>query len=295
MLGQSLSQGRHLLEERWGLNTLEVPLSEVCRSASFRHFSLHLLRNIDRFRTVHNRALVEHRHLHRIRSNSHPVPELTAAGDWLETPFWIWSAESPSRRAMFARLDPTCITVRAGSPAADADVSLQVRLPIAQEAALEKWEEAERQGIKVRPRALMTTLFARLVLSDLFIHGIGGAKYDQLTDVLIQQFFDVEPPRFITATGTFLLPCKQSDVTDDLLRINRQLREFKYHPEKFVPKSTDANVTDLILEKRRWIDTAFPRGRRLQRHRAIQDLNRRLIELAEPEQDETHQGAAGPT
>ena len=42
--------------------------------------------------------------------------------------------------------------------------------------------ELSSRGIKLRTRALTTTLFARLVLSDMFLHGIGGAKYDQVTD-----------------------------------------------------------------------------------------------------------------
>ena len=38
------------------------------------------------------------------------------------------------------------------------------------------------RGIRLRTRALTTTLFARYVLGDLFVHGIGGAKYDELGD-----------------------------------------------------------------------------------------------------------------
>ena len=44
-------------------------------------------------------------------------------------------------------------------------------------------------GCKVRSRALTTTLFARLLLADLFLHGIGGGKYDELTDELMRRFF----------------------------------------------------------------------------------------------------------
>ena len=48
------------------------------------------------------------------------------------------------------------------------------------------------QGIKLRSRALVTTLFARLLLSDLFMHGI-GAKYDELTDVLVEPSLGSSP------------------------------------------------------------------------------------------------------
>ena len=35
-------------------------------------------------------------------------------------------------------------------------------------------------GIRLRTRALTTTMYARFLIGDLFVHGIGGAKYDEL-------------------------------------------------------------------------------------------------------------------
>ena len=61
-------------------------------------------------------------------------------------------------------------------------------------------------GLKVRSRALTNTLFARLFLSDLFIHGIGGGKYDELTDDIIRRFYECEPPDFLVLSATRLLP-----------------------------------------------------------------------------------------
>ncbi len=42
-LGACLSHARHRLEESWGLNTLELPLSKVCELESFHRFTRHLL------------------------------------------------------------------------------------------------------------------------------------------------------------------------------------------------------------------------------------------------------------
>ena len=61
---------------------------------------------------------------------------------------------------------------------------------------MEQLGEAHTEGVRLRPRALITTMFARLVLSDIFIHGIGGAKYDQVTDAIVRRFFAVEPPEY---------------------------------------------------------------------------------------------------
>jgi len=65
------------------------------------------------------------------------------------------------------------------------------------ETAVKAWRGLEEQGFKVRSRALTNTLYARLFLSDLFLHGIGGGKYDELTDELIRRFYGVEPPAFL--------------------------------------------------------------------------------------------------
>ena len=40
---------------------------------------------------------------HRIRSTAHPVPDLAVDGPWLEAPYWVWTADDPRRRRLFAR------------------------------------------------------------------------------------------------------------------------------------------------------------------------------------------------
>ena len=50
------------------------------------------------------------------------------------------------------------------------------------------------KGIKIRPKAIVNTMYSRMFLSDLFIHGIGGATYDFITDEIIRGFFGVGPP-----------------------------------------------------------------------------------------------------
>ena len=59
--------------------------------------------------------------------------------------------------------------------------------------------------MRLRTRALTTTLFSRFLLGDLFIHGIGGAKYDELGDEIARRFFGIEPPGFLTVSMTLWL------------------------------------------------------------------------------------------
>ena len=91
--------------------------------------------------------------------------------------------------------------------------SWEARLPLRRRAtpagAFERLMELQRAGVRIRPRALVTTLWARLALGDLFIHGIGGAKYDCVTDRLIERFFGLTPPRFMVVSATLHLPIQR--------------------------------------------------------------------------------------
>jgi hypothetical protein len=112
-------------------------------------------------------------------------------------------------------------------------------------------------------------------LGDLFLHGIGGAKYDQLTDEIIRRFFDREPPAFTTLTATVLLPIPHDDVQpEDLRRVDQLLRELQFHPEKHAAPSDD--VQRLAEEKRSWISALVPIEQLGERHHAIQRVNELL-------------------
>ncbi len=286
-LGRCLAEARHRLEGQWGLTTLELPLSHVCDTTSFRWFTAHLLAQLPRLWDVHNTSLAEYRRENRVRSRSHPVPDLAVDGDWLEAPFWLWTSSDPRRRRMFVRQTGWEIELTDRQ---------QIRLPLSLSAdgdasrAVEQLDELARQGLRVRPRALITTMYARLLLSDLFLHGIGGAKYDQLTDRIIERFFGLWPPQFMTLTATLLLPVDRPLVSeDDVRRVDYRLRELNYHPERFIDTGHGPHTSEigrLLAEKRRWVDTMLPRGQRAERHREIFRLNRQLASHADRQRRE---------
>jgi hypothetical protein len=274
-LGRALAEARHILEGHWGLTSLELPLSQVCDSWPFRWFAACLFHDAGRLREIHNRALAEYRRVNRVRSHTHPVPDLTRHDDWMEVPFWLWTRDSPQRRPVFVRREATgvMLTDRRGlriplTWGADEDVARCVD-------QLDTWHE---QGVRLRPRAVVTTMFARLVLSDIFIHGIGGAKYDQLTDAMVRRFFGVEPPGYLVATATVKLPLPRHSVEEvDIARIDRMLRELRYHPELHV--DSDAVARHLVAEKRHWVAQQVSREQSRARHVAIERVNHALHAL----------------
>jgi hypothetical protein len=271
-VGRSLAEARHRLEGRWGQQTWEVSLSAVCETAPFAWFTSHLLAQLPRFHETYNTSLHEYRRINHVRSRSHPVPDLARDQEWLEAPFWLWTADAPSRRRLFVR------DCGHGLELTDRQ-DVKFRLPLREDgdaqAAVDRLLSLPRERIRLRPRALITTMYARVLLSDLFLHGIGGAKYDQLTDLIIQRFFGWEPPAFLTLSATMLL---FEDRTPEMARQIRDtkhlLRDVRFHPERHVEPTLE--IERLVAEKRRWIDLDLPRGQRLQRHQEIERLNRQL-------------------
>ena len=275
-LGAALAQARHGWEARWSMATLEVPQSHLCEGQAFRWFVAHLLAHLPQFHSIYNESVREYRRLHRIRNAAHPVPELKASEGWLEAPFWVWRSSEPHRRGLWARQRDRSIEISdRGALRADLPLSPTVDAGV----AVEQLTSLAGAGWKLRSRALTTTLFARLFLGDVFIHGIGGAKYDQLADVIGERFFAFRLPGHLVVSATLLLPVPRLDVSvDDLRRIDRQLRELTFQPERHAraERGEESRLAQRVAEKARWIATPPTRETARTRFRAIRRTNAEL-------------------
>lgn len=286
-LGACLSQARHQLEGEWGLATLELPQSRVCTFESFGWFTAHLLAHLPRFWDVYNAAVADYRRRYHVRSANHPAPDLASDGDWLEAPFWIWSASDPRRRRLFARQrnGELQLTDRRGW-----EVALRLSADGDASAAVNLLGELPMRDVRLRTRALLTTLFARLVLGDLFLHGIGGGKYDELTDELFARFFGLEPPGFAVVTGTLRLPTGATPVAAaEIRQADRALRDLEFHPERWLedgaPSTCSCSPHAWIEEKARYVATVPTRATARARGQAIRELNERMQPLVSPRRE----------
>ena len=269
----AIAQARHALEGDLGLQTLELPLSVACRGEPFAAFALAIFNRAASFRRDYNESLAEYRRVHRIRGWAHPVPDLHAEANYIEVPFWIYGNDAPQRqrawvRCTFGKIELTdrggrTITLPVGSgPTALAD--------------------ALSSNFKLRPRALITTMYARLILADLFVHGIGGGKYDQLGDQVMQRFFGLVPPRFMVVSATLTLPTSGAvaPAGPGSREIRQQIRMTRFAPERFA--DAVPLPTSLCELKRRLLAERPQSGSKKAWHDALADVNRRLATPLEP-------------
>ncbi|MEO8270245.1 MAG: hypothetical protein ABI557_11030 [Aureliella sp.] len=297
--GLALAEMRHKLEERIGLDTLEVPLSQLVSTRAFARFSIQLLSELPRFQDTYNGQLERYRAAHHIRSHAHPVPALAQEHGWLEAPWWVYRPAEPHRQPLWVRVldDQLILSDRAGWQA-----TIEGRLDC--DNASTQWLELLADGICLRPRALLTTMYLRLIVSDLFLHGIGGGKYDQLTDAIVREFFGIEPAPMAVASATLHLPLGSSfppETGHEIADLESQRRnelerlwQFKYHAERLLPVDTETLPSKLDVEaatepnseqqllsarKRELLANIPPRGEKWRWHREMTSINRRLSEL----------------
>jgi hypothetical protein len=251
--GERFAAARRSLERQWGCHNLEIPVSSLCASRPFAWFACHLLSDLRRFHGIYNHCVHEYRRQYGIRSRNHPVPDLLVDDDWYEIPFWTWRTGERVRHRPMARLGVTAIELRSGG---EPWPSLPLADKAGVEAAVNAYLDLQARGFKVRSRALTNTLFARLFLADLFIHGIGGAKYDELTDEIIRRFYGFVAPGYMVLSATLRLPLPAYPATEESSRrFAAMLRDLRYNPQRHLQEKLrrERAVQDLVEEKQAWI------------------------------------------
>lgn len=262
---------RATFERGCGVRNLELKVSDLADTRCFRRFLLHTLTHAESLRETYNTALTDYRSLHRIRSRSHPVPALDSTECGIEVPFWVWRTGETRRSRLFVRsIAPGMITLHDGQQEF-ARISSS-----SESAALDQLADLRQQGWKIRPRALTLTLFCRTYLGSVFVHGIGGAKYDEMTDVLIERWLGLTPPSLIVATSTlrlfeaFVPPGVETRIAQD----QRELRQIHWNPEMVVAAVDSTPQTqDLITRKQQLIGSSITPS---ERHTQIQRINASL-------------------
>ena len=175
-----------------------------------------ILINAVRFATSYNRALAEYRRENRVRGAQRPIPDLCIGNDRCEVPMWAYRADQPRRRVAVRVVGDAVRLYAEGLEIGELSAgALQ---------SGDGWAMPTVAGWVLRPRALALTIWARLFLADLFIHGIGGAKYDRISDAIIADYYGIPPPHMACVSATLHLSLPASGATPESFRSLRRAR-----------------------------------------------------------------------
>ena len=157
-------------------------------------------------------------------------------------------------------------------------------LVLTEEELASAWHALVQSGICIRPRALMTTLYLRCFVADLFVHGIGGGTYDELTDDIMRHWLGIEPPTFFTSSASLHLPFNNSQIEaiDPMSTsgqtgpaIERELQLMRSVPERFLDRSIESER--LLYERHaRKIANIPMRGSKRQWHQEVAQLKQQI-------------------
>jgi hypothetical protein len=221
------------------------------------------------------------------------VPELARDGEWYEAPFWIWRREHPRRHPLLARqVDPKRMELRI---AGEGEPLCELPLGPDRDAccAVEVLRELPARGVRLRTRALTTTMFARALLGDLFLHGIGGAKYDELGDEVFRGVFGVEPPAFLTLSLTLWPGLPDDPASAAQLRgVEARIRDLTFNPDRHLAEPMPEEARSALQAKRSAVDgPAGSRRQRIARYFAIREANRALAPFVSADRDDLQRQA----
>lgn len=280
-----LTAARHAVEAQWGTRNLELPVSRLCTTLPFLQFTAELISRCAEVAEHYNAVVRAYRKSHRIRSRSHPVADLRVDQDEIELPLRIWPAGATQRQRLFAGRRGRVWVLR--DEQQELCATPETRL-------VEALEDLQTRGYRLRPRALTLTLFTRMWLADLFVHGLGGALYDEMTDALASRLYGTPPPPYLTITATVWLPLAgrqplPADLPAQCAAIRQQLWRLRHNPQQFLEPSDP-----LVVEKSQLLREPPPalRAARRRRYLRLREINQQLSARLQPLRDELLQTLA---
>ncbi|MBE3578089.1 MAG: hypothetical protein IMX00_10425 [Limnochordales bacterium] len=282
---------------------LDLPISWLARTPEFFWYALDIFARAEIFHSVYNRELAEYRRNRRIRSRANPFPDLLAGDDFWELPFWLLAPAAgagtgrPRTPLACRRLAGGEMLIypltRASGRGGEAE---GVRLPAPpgpgatavrewERWRQEAWEIWQASGWELRPKAVTLTLFVRMTLADLFIHGVGGGRYDRVTEAVALSFYGIPLPAaaVVSFTAHLALPVGMGAAEKlRLLRVKR--RELEQNPQRHLDLLTDPQVRERASELARIKDQLIARlatAARQEKKTLAQQLSRVTGSLAE--------------
>jgi len=283
-IGKAIALARHQIERDCGVKNHEVLFSQLAQGRGFSAFVFEILAALESFREIYHSSRRDYRSHHHIKNETQPIPPLAEQSKdgfvWMEAPFWVYRREAPARRPLWIRYANDKIIL------SDLDQwESQIDRNSDFDTITAWWQDLIRDQVAIRPRALTSTLFMRLAISDLFLHGIGGGKYDQITDLIIERWCGIEPPAFAVATATLFLPIKidTNESAESLSPRNAstseardRLRDYRFNPERLVSEASSHKIHGLCNQLREQFNDIPTGSEKIGWHHALQTLKSQI-------------------
>lgn len=229
----------------------------------------------------YNAAQAAYRQRHRVRNAARPVPPLERGDGRVESPFWVYRRGDERRQRLFVEPSGGAVRLFTGGGDRIAEFGRSAIEQIGASAGV-----LDSGPWLIRPRALTLSAFCRLVLADVFIHGIGGAKYDEVTDDFLRAWLGVEPPPLLCVSATLRLPPARGRPAP---RPVSSPRDVTYNPHRALasaPPDLAQRRFDLARESDELRRAGAPRRERRRVFEAIRALNDEIGAACAPERAE---------
>ncbi|MCG3125224.1 MAG: hypothetical protein CHACPFDD_00040 [Phycisphaerae bacterium] len=263
---EATARGRGGVERSLGLRPArELRASRLAETPEFLAFAAHIVRDARDFATAYNRAQADYRRRWHERHPGRPVPPLTIETGRVECPFWL-VGRSGQRRRMYAAERGEQIELFAG----DETIGSLRRGALGDVAGVAAVWSTALPTWSLRPRALTLSAFARLLLADLFVHGIGGARYDEMTESFVEAYFGTQAAPMACVTATLeLFPEAARDGVVELRRARARSRDLRFNPQR--------HLREIPAELRRSREELVARGEQLRAERPRDRAARREV------------------
>jgi hypothetical protein len=148
-----------------GITARHVFLTELLAGEEYSEFLGRIYTEAERFRAVYNQSIDRYGDLFRFRFRNYPFPKLKEG----ELPFWI------------------------------------IRDDRRHQLSTNRVDASDLKRYTIVPKASPLTLFFRLHVAGVFMHGVGGANYEWINEQILEGFYHVEPSPYFVMSATFHL------------------------------------------------------------------------------------------
>ena len=231
----TVTQQQAELNRAFGLEIMYLPVSLMSQTSSFIDFVCSVICDAVGFAKVYNKAIENKRQTDNLKSNQTVrLLKTDYINNIIEIPFWIVSKTS-KRTSLYVSLNEKSLrigTIDKIVGVIDSSGNKEQQL----------LEILRKNKCVIRPKAVTLTLFTRLYLADLFVHGTGAGNYEYITDYLISEYYRISKLNFGVATATMTLP---ADINNRNPKISREVLNYRELFFGLFPKDRLEKLADI--------------------------------------------------